>query len=110
MQPFRGAGDAAQAKQTFEAAAKIDPLNGRLLYERGNFSMLTRDFDVALADFGKLIELQPTAFSAFVARSAAYLRMEQLDKALADADAAVAIRASAMTYGVRCSVHLAATA
>jgi tetratricopeptide (TPR) repeat protein len=69
---------------------------------RGTAHWRQRDFDEAIADENKAIEINPDLASAFVSRSAAYGSKGDDDQALADASKAIDIDPNnAQAYGNR---------
>src|SRR5207302_10405355 len=94
-------GDREQAREDFDSAAKINPTYARLLYERANSNVRNGMIENALTDLAELIRQQPNSIDPYIARIYAYLDSDQFDKAIADADTIIGIRANACTYGVR---------
>jgi tetratricopeptide (TPR) repeat protein len=66
--------------------------SARELFERGNSKCKKRDFDGALADYNRAIELRPDYAQAYNLRGAAKKAKGDLDGALADCNRAIELK------------------
>ena len=62
----------------------MDPKSLQADFKRGSANLSKRNFDAAIDDLSKAIELNPTYDNAYLKRGAAYAEKKEYDKALAD--------------------------
>jgi tetratricopeptide (TPR) repeat protein len=89
-------GRADQAKGGYDRAVAIKP-DVHSLTHRAFFLTAQRDLQGAIADFGKVIELDPTHVAARVNRAQAHAERGEFDRALADYEAALRLNANDAT-------------
>jgi len=69
---FAAAGRSAEAATTLEKALDLDPLSLGTITDRGILSYFARDYDGALAQYRKVLEMDPGFARAYVTRASAY--------------------------------------
>lgn len=84
--------DGAPAAGTSAAAAAAEPATAETYGRDGAIAMARNDFDTAIADFSKAIDLAPAEPSYREQRSQAYLRQNKLGPARADLDEAIRLK------------------
>jgi len=73
-----------EALASYKDAARIEPLNPYVLFNRGFVFGKKHDYQAAIADFTKVLDLNPNDVDALVLRAAAYQSIGMKDKALKD--------------------------
>jgi tetratricopeptide (TPR) repeat protein len=81
----------AAAERDLLAAEALDPENSVVLRARGLMAELKGDFAGAVVDYSRSLEVEPGDGFALMHRAAAYWRLNEDSKALADTDAALRI-------------------
>lgn len=81
---YAAAGDMAKANQQFNKAITTFPNNPVVYNDRGMFRQQQKQFDQALADFTRVIELKSDAYYAYTNRG--FTLMEQGDPQAAETD------------------------
>ena len=72
----------------FDKAIELNPTDPDFYYERGRIRKLLEDYDNALLDYNKVIELDPQA-DVYYSRGNLKKRMDDFDGALSDFDKAI---------------------
>jgi tetratricopeptide (TPR) repeat protein len=83
--------DPDRALEYFNEGLKSNPNSTRLLYCRGLLFSQLGDSAAAMADFGRCIDLDPKDANAYMQRGELLKDQGEMDRAIADFDAAVAI-------------------
>jgi len=97
------AGDPAAARRVYDRAVALAPDDPAPLGARAAFLMSQHDTAGAQADYQRLNTMVLQNAPQYMSRSAFYRRARQLDRALADADAAVRLAPDqAATLNLRC--------
>jgi len=84
-------GQAMRAESVLTAALKLTPSDGALMIDRAQARAGQKDYEGAVKDLSKAIELNGLAADAFVFRAAAYRHLDRLELALADVERALAL-------------------
>ena len=85
-------GDAQQAVELFNKAAKIEREHPGIHINRGTAYQQLGDLELALTNFNKAVALAPTNDKAFNNRGNVLVRMNRLDEALRDFDHALQLK------------------
>jgi len=85
------AGRAMRAETVLTAALKLTPSDSALMIDRAQARAGQKDYEGAVKDLGKAIELDGRAVDAFVFRASAYRHLDKLELALADVEKALAL-------------------
>jgi tetratricopeptide (TPR) repeat protein len=93
--------DARKAISIYSEQLMTDTDNPLLILNLGDLRRSLKDFDGALADYNRVIELDPAGESAYFSRGYLYLERQQYDNAIIDFSAALAIEKSAAAYNNR---------
>jgi tetratricopeptide (TPR) repeat protein len=90
-----GLGDSNSALRQYDQAIKVDPKLALAYYGRG-ILLATREraYRRAIADFDKVLRLEPTNVSAFIRRGEAYSQIGDFGHALADLNRALDLDAA----------------
>jgi len=80
---FAGAGRSEEAATTLERALNLDPLSLGTITDMGVLSYLARDYDGALAQYRKVLEMDPGFARAFVTRASACSQKAMHSEAIA---------------------------
>ena len=98
---------AAEASQPADTAARLDePTDAAGFARRGTASDARQSFQAAIADLTRACELAPTESGYFHERGVVYLHDSQPDKALADFDQAIKLKADDVdTLMARARLH-----
>ncbi|HEX2590242.1 MAG TPA: tetratricopeptide repeat protein [Rhizomicrobium sp.] len=87
------------ASRVLDKALAVDPIDKGSYYERGIAKYERRDYGGAIADFTHA--LAPKDGAVYAARSFAYIKAGQNDRALADINTAIGLHPTAMRYRTR---------
>jgi tetratricopeptide (TPR) repeat protein len=82
-------GDPAAAAEEISDAIYWKPDSARLYERRAEFHQQSNHLDASLADWNKVLEMNPTYYAGYQARSFVYCRLGKFAESLADANAAV---------------------
>jgi tetratricopeptide (TPR) repeat protein len=88
-----------------DAAIRLKPDFAEAWYARGDFHMLQRRPELALADFTEAIRLNPQIPGFYLERARAYLRLKDYASALLDYDILATLAPTAYLYLERGDVH-----
>jgi tetratricopeptide (TPR) repeat protein len=83
------------------AAAQQSPRGTEVWLQRGSHLMAGREFGAAAQDFTRVLLLQPKNADALAARARAWVAMGDRDRAMADCDSCLAIRADKDALSLR---------
>lgn len=79
-----------QAMDNFNITLQIDPQNANTYYNRGNlYFFVQENYELAIEDYSKAIELGTTINSVFIHRCKVYFTIGKLDLALDDCNKAI---------------------
>ncbi len=84
------AGRAMRAESVLTAALKLTPSDSALMVDRAQARAGQKDYDGAIKDLSRAIQLGGGAADAFVFRASAYRHLDRLELALADIEKALA--------------------
>lgn len=85
-----GVGQLDKALEDFSDAIKKSPQRAVAYLDRGVLlASRMRAFERAIADFDRVVELEPTNVEAFIARGGTYCELGQYGRAIADLDRAI---------------------
>ena len=76
----------------------MEPQFGAIHGFRGASHSLNKDYDLAIADYGRAIEIAPTKASNYYSRGVAYSSKNEIDKAVADYGKAVELDPRDLLY------------
>jgi len=79
------------AKADFEQAARLDPTSSLPEYYLGRLALESGDYAAAVEHFTRVIAIDPKTARAYMFRSAAFGKLGQGDKAVADIETAVTL-------------------
>ena len=92
--------------QSFAGSQDVEPVSGALAHEISASTKRQKgDLDGAIADYGKLIEINPSADN-YAARASARRQKGDLDGAIADCDKVIEIDPNADNHAIRASVKI----
>ncbi len=93
---YKSKGDKDQARADFSKAIEIDPTYAGAYLERALlWEFEFRDYNAAVADYDKVIQLRPGESRFYGLRARAYQEMGDYKRAISDIEAALAISADA---------------
>jgi tetratricopeptide (TPR) repeat protein len=100
-------GDKAGAAAAYSEDLKRNPDHVEALQNRGKAYAALRQYDLAIDDFGKSIQLQPKSWAAFGDRARVYLELGKFDAAIEDFTRAVQLFPDWLTWEARGDAYLA---
>src|SRR5262245_11175458 len=91
---------------SFDRVRVVDPLAAQAYASRGLMRYLKRDYDEAIDDCNRAIELNPRQAEAYNFRGISYYAKKELEPALSDLNRSLAINPrSAQAYNNRGNIH-----
>jgi len=100
-------GDRAGAVAAYSEDLKRNPDHAEALQSRGNDYAALGQYDLALDDFGKSIQLQPKSWGTFGDRAGVYLKLGKFDAAIEDFTRAAQLFPDWTTWKARGDAYLA---
>ncbi len=81
---LEGLGQVEQALECYDKGAKAEPMNFFVFINRGRLHHQQKQFEKAIADYSKAIDLQPNDPDAYLGRAAVYSALHMQNQAAAD--------------------------